>query len=172
MMHALGKFLYNKRLPPGSSEPAATQLANQHHLPSSLFSQQMLQSSWIAQQPCSSHLPPGPTPPSIGHIESHRAGSIAGSHPSAAPISLGAQTDSQPSQQSQQSSKQVPEAAGSCREAPGSWPAEEGALAGDDDFVDLTLDDALSQQLDAAAGASGGDAAPCADPALLPMASR
>ncbi|KAK9844949.1 hypothetical protein WJX74_008996 [Apatococcus lobatus] len=154
MMHALGKFLYNKRLPPGS-KPSQPCQATEHGSFAKPDAMCLTQPS--ASQPCPSQPPaqacPSEHKPDGGNQRHHHA------------------AGSQPSQQSCESSKLDHQAD---RNGPplSSWPGNDGVFTDADDLIDLTVEEALSQQQQQQPSGHGASQPDPVDVAQLPMAAR
>ena len=156
MMHALGKFLYNKRLPPEPEAPAANQATEHNMLRGGVFSNldamQLRQPS--ASQPFSGREHPLLDEPDSGNQRQHPA------------------AGSQPSQLSCESSKVGGHAVGQGIPL-SSWPGDDGDFTAAEDLIDLTVEDAFSQQQQQQQPSGPGTSHPDAvDVSKLPMAAR
>ncbi|KAK9868402.1 hypothetical protein WJX84_010961 [Apatococcus fuscideae] len=190
MMHALGKFLYNKRLAPESasivvSQPsgwfgAATTMQrraeqSQPTQPSASQPARSQPASYSQEQASTTGLTHAQQP--LGSQPFSRQPGISSCEPASTDrINVQQPPRSQPSQQSRESSKLDPgaEAGGAVSS---SWPEDDGVAMADDDLVDLTMDDPLSQgqsQQQQAASQTGTLVViePAPELASLPMAAR
>lgn len=154
MMHALGKFLYNKRLPPGTQAPSVSQAMENNMLRGGVLGNldTMRLSQPSASQRSAGQVHPLVDEPDSGNQRQHQA------------------AGSQPSQLSCESSKLGGQAGGEGIPL-SSWPDDDGVFTEADDLIDLTVEDALSQQQQQPSGLGTSHPDPV-DVANLPMAAR